>query len=101
MSQKYRVECSCGAVRLSMTGTPKVRAHCHCEDCRDLLNIPYHSVVAWEAADLKVELGEENTAVFNHPTLKMTRVFCTKCGDTLYNTNAMDWKVTSQHLIRK
>lgn len=101
MTKQYQVQCGCGAVSLIMTGTPRVHALCHCEDCRDLLNIPYHSVVAWDADDLRIESGEEHTATYNHPTLEMTRVFCTQCGDTVYNTNAMDWKVTSQHLIRK
>ena len=31
----------------------------------------------------------------------MQRVFCSQCGETLFNTNAMDWRVVSQHLIAK
>ena len=99
--KEYEIKCSCGSVMVTMRGKPKVHAHCHCEDCRDLLNIPYHSVVAWESDDLEITKGQENTATYHHPTLTMTRVFCTKCGDTVYNTNALNWKVTSQHLIRK
>ena len=102
MAEKnYEVQCGCGAVSISMRGEPVVHAHCHCEDCRDLLKIPYHSVVAWQADDLKIISGTEYVAVYQHPNLKMTRVFCTKCGDTVYNTNALDWKVTSQNLIRQ
>ena len=100
-NKEYEIKCGCGAVTVRMYGKPKVHAHCHCEDCRDLLNIPYHSVVAWEADNLHISAGQENTSTFHHPTLKMTRVFCTHCGDTVYNTNALDWKITSQHLIRK
>ena len=97
----YKISCGCGSVTFEMSGKPKVHAHCHCEDCRDLLNIPYHSVVAWEAENLKITYGEEYVDIYEHPTLKMTRVFCTNCGETIYNTNALNWKVTSQHLIRK
>ncbi|MGV6827394.1 MAG: hypothetical protein ACWA5Q_10500, partial [bacterium] len=35
------------------------------------------------------------------PTLEMTRVFCKHCGEVLYNTNAMNWRLVSQILIRK
>lgn len=100
-NKDYKIRCGCGSVTVEMSGKPKVHAHCHCEDCRDLLNIPYHSVVAWEADNLKITSGEEYVGIYEHPTLKMTRAFCIKCGDTVYNTNALDWKVTSQHLIRK
>jgi hypothetical protein len=33
--------------------------------------------------------------------LEMTRVFCKHCGETVYNTNAMGWRLVSQLLIRK
>lgn len=100
-NQEYKIQCGCGSVTINMHGKPKVHAHCHCNDCRDLLNIPYHSVVAWESDSLKIASGKENIATFQHPTLKMSKVFCKKCGDTVYNTNILDWKVTSQNLIRK
>ena len=31
----------------------------------------------------------------------MTLVFCKHCGETVYNTNAMGWRLVSQLLIRK
>jgi len=31
----------------------------------------------------------------------MKRIYCSQCGETLYNTNAMDWRVVSQLLISK
>lgn len=101
MSEHYKVKCDCGSVELTMTGTPRVRAFCHCEDCRSLLDVPYHSIVAWEADNLSVTSGQVHIGEYKHPTLDMTRVFCKKCGETLYNTNAMGWKLVSQLLIRK
>ena len=101
MNKQYEVHCSCGATTVTMSGTPIVHAFCHCEDCRELLNVPYHSVVAWESEDLNISAGQENTAVYQHPTLDMKRIYCTECGDTVYNTNAMGWKIVSQLLIRK
>jgi hypothetical protein len=31
----------------------------------------------------------------------MTRVFCRDCGEVLYNTNAMGWRLVSQLLVLK
>jgi len=101
MSNPYQVECDCGSVGLTLSGAPRVRGYCHCEDCRGLLKIPYHSVTAWDADQVTVVKGEAETVSFQHPTKRMTRVYCKECGETLYNTNAMNWKIVSQLLIRK
>lgn len=101
MSNQYQVECDCGAVSLELSGEPKVRGFCHCEDCRDLLKIPYHSVTAWEADKVRVSRGEECLNFFQHPSKRMQRAYCSRCGETLFNTNAMGWRIVSQLLIRK
>ncbi len=101
MSNQYKVRCDCGAVEVSMVGVPKVHAYCHCEDCRALLDVPYHSVVAWEPEKVSITSGQEHTFEYKYPTLAMTRVFCKHCGETVYNTNAMGWRLVSQLLIRK
>ncbi len=101
MSQDYQLQCDCGSVKLSMTGTPRVHAFCHCEDCRNLLDVPDHSIVAGDGENVGISSGAEHTVEYQHPTLEMTRVFCKNCGETLYNTNAMGWKLVSQLLISK
>jgi hypothetical protein len=84
-----------------MTGEPRVRGFCHCEDCRDLLKIPYHSVTAWERGQVAVEKGGDVLLAYQHPTKRMKRFYCANCGETLFNSNAMDWRIVSQLLIRK
>ena len=101
MSAQYRAQCDCASVRFSLTGEPVVRGFCHCEDCRSLLKIPYHSVTAWEQESVAIEAGEPFLAEYQHPTLDMERVYCASCGETLFNTNKMGWRVVSQLLIRK
>ncbi len=101
MSNQYKVHCDCNAIELEMTGTPRVHAFCHCEDCRALLDVPYHSVTAWDAENVTITRGEDNATVYKYPTLEMTRVFCKHCGETVYNTNAMGWRLVSQLLISK
>lgn len=101
MSKEYQVHCDCGSVKLSMSGTPRVHAFCHCEDCRNLLDVPFHSIVAWDPENVAIESGSNDAVEYKYPSLEMTRVFCKHCGETLYNTNAMGWKLVSQLLISK
>ncbi|MBB3048363.1 hypothetical protein FHR99_002637 [Litorivivens lipolytica] len=101
MKEQYQVRCDCGGVEVAMTGSPKVHAYCHCEDCRELLQVPYRSVLAWEVDQVEVTRGQSKIKVFKHPAKNMTRVFCLECGEVLYNTNAMGWKLVSQLLFLK
>ncbi|MCP4595585.1 GFA family protein [Neptuniibacter sp.] len=101
MPENHKVHCDCNAVEVSMSGSPKVHAFCHCEDCRELLQVPYHSVLAWEADQVSVTKGADQVIEFQHPTKRMTRVFCKHCGEVVYNTNAMGWKLISQLMYRK
>jgi len=39
-SQEIQAHCQCGAIEIKIQNTPIVHATCHCEDCRDLLDIP-------------------------------------------------------------
>lgn len=50
---------------------------------------------------MEVTKGQSELTEFQHPNLKMKKVFCSTFGEVLYNTNAMDWRVVSQHLITK
>ena len=97
----YHIQCECGSIKIDLHGAPRVRGHCHCSDCRELLNIPYHSVTAWNEDQVEFLAGEGSLKFYQHPRLSMQRAFCGKCGETLFNTNAMNWRVVSQHLIRK
>ena len=101
MTNHYLIHCECGAVKLKLTGLPRVTGYCHCEDCRNLLNVPFHSVTAWNRDQLTIESGKDSLTEYQHPGLEMKRFYCSQCGETLYNTNAMDWRVVSQLLIRK
>lgn len=101
MSDQHKVHCDCNSVEVTMSGDPRVHAFCHCEDCRELLQVPYHSVLAWDGGLVEISKGSENVVEFQHPTKRMTRVFCKHCGDIMYNTNAMGWKLVSQLMFRK
>ena len=97
----YVVSCTCGAVSMRLEGEPRVRGHCHCNACRTLLDTPYHSVNAWNPEQVTITKGDQQLVSFEHPDLTMKKVYCAACGDVLYNTNKMDWRVVSQHLMAR
>ncbi len=101
MTDQYQIQCDCGSVKFSLSGEPVVRGVCHCEDCRELLKIPYHSVTAWQQDQVDVVDSAGALQAYQHPTKRMQRFFCGNCGETLFNSNAKDWRVVSQLLIRK
>ena len=101
MSDQFHIECDCGSVKMTLHGEPIVRGICHCEDCRELLKIPYHSVTAWEKTQATIDQGADALVEFKHPTKRMSRFYCKNCGETMFNSNAKDWRVVSQLLIRK
>jgi hypothetical protein len=49
LKNHYKINYDCGSVALEMHGKPIVHAYCHCHDCRDLLDVPFNSISAWEA----------------------------------------------------
>ena len=97
----YTVHCECGEVQVTLAGSPIVHATCHCTDCRELLDIPYHAVTAWKPEAVAVARGAEHITAYQHPRLSMQRHFCSHCGEVLFNTNGMDWRVVSQLLLAK
>ena len=101
MTQTYDVSCTCGAVSMQLQGEPRVRGHCHCNACRTLLDTPYHSVNAWNPEQVTITKGAAQLVHFQHPELTMKKVYCGTCGDVLFNTNKMDWRVVSQHLMAR
>ena len=100
-SNEIPVHCQCGAIEVILHNSPVVHAFCHCSDCRELLNIPFHAVTAWKKDDAVIVKGDDALSVYKHPRLEMTRCFCKHCGETVFNTNAMGWRVISQLLIAK
>ena len=98
----YKIQCKCNDVQISLHNKPILHAYCHCNDCRDLLDIPYHSVVVWSEENISIDQGLGSIAIYQHPSLKMQKHFCAKCGDVLFNTNGvMGWRVVSQLLIAR
>ena len=80
MSETSRTAgCTCGAVKLSISGEPTVMAYCHCESCRGWLGAPIHAASLWPTPNVQVEQGADRLGVFKR-TEASHRQFCTSCG---------------------
>lgn len=79
--------CSCGQLRIEVTGEPPVVGVCHCFECQRrtgsvfaaLARFPKSAVTVEGASTQFVRTGDEGT--------KMRFRFCPHCGTTLYHTD--------------
>jgi len=80
MSDKsYRGTCFCGAVEVSVTGTPKAMGYCHCTSCRAWAAAPVNAFSLWSPESVKVLKGADQLGEF-HKTPTSHRKFCKSCG---------------------
>lgn len=85
--------CRCNASRLVATGIPLLRAYCHCSSCRSFHGGPMFAATVWRSADVSAATGANFIKQYPHPTLQMQRNFCAICGDVMYATNRLGFKV--------
>jgi hypothetical protein len=78
----YKGSCFCGAVELSVTGSPDAAGFCHCNSCRAWNAAPVNAFTLWKPESVKVTKGEENIGVY-HKSEKSHRKFCKSCGGHL------------------
>lgn len=78
----YHGSCFCGAVRIEVTGQPKLMGYCHCESCRAWSGAPVNAFSIWDPASVRVTAGEEKIASFNK-TEATFRQYCTECGGSI------------------
>jgi hypothetical protein len=74
--------CFCGAVQLSVSGSPEAMGYCHCTSCRSWAAAPVTAFTLWKPENVKVTQGAENIGVF-HKTERSYRKFCRICGGHL------------------
>jgi len=80
MSEKtYQGKCFCGAVEITVTGTPVVMGYCHCDSCRSWSASPVNAFSLWKPESVGVTKGKEQLGVF-HRTESSYRQFCKACG---------------------
>jgi hypothetical protein len=78
----YKGHCFCGAVEVSVTGSPVAMGYCHCTSCRSWSAAPINAFSLWKPEQVNVTKGKENIEAF-HKTEKSHRQFCRACGGHL------------------
>ncbi len=76
---KFTGQCFCGAVQLTVTGSPEAAGYCHCTSCRSWAAAPVNAFTLWRPENVKVSKGEENLGEF-HKSENSLRKFCRICG---------------------
>lgn len=75
-----KVTCPCGAVEITVRGTPVAQFYCHCDDCRTMTSGAYAAESVHRGDEVEVTRGQ--TKVW---TLKRNpRHFCANCGGRLF-----------------
>jgi hypothetical protein len=82
MSQTHQGSCFCGAVRITVSGTPAAMGYCHCESCRHWSAGPINAFSLWAPEGVKIEEGAELVGTYAK-TDNSHRKWCTKCGGHL------------------
>ncbi len=76
----HTLTCPCGAVELTVRGTPLAQFYCHCDDCRKMSSGAYAAESVYRGNDVEITRGA--AAVW---TLKRNpRHFCAACGGRLF-----------------
>ena len=84
MTQQYKGECFCGAVKIEVSGEPEAMAYCHCDSCRSWSGSPVHASTMWKTDSVEVVAGAEHIKTFQKTAASIShRQYCTKCGGHL------------------
>lgn len=84
MTQRYKGECFCGAVKIEVSGEPEAMAYCHCNSCRSWSGSPIHASTMWKADAVKVVAGAEHLKTFHKTAESIShRQYCAKCAGHL------------------
>lgn len=83
----HRGRCLCGRVQYSVQGSPKIVAHCHCEDCQRLTGAGHSTgaMFSEQTLELTGEVAEYKLTSENGN--EVTRVFCPACGSPILGRN--------------
>lgn len=101
MTSEIQLTCGCGAIELRIHGDPVACAYCHCASCRDFYGLPVLAATAWKRDEVEVTRGVGHLGQFTHPTMQMQRYYCTACGETMFGTNRLGFKVVRNAFLAR
>jgi len=85
MDTKHSGSCLCGAVHFEVTGDFERFYLCHCQYCRKDTGSAHAANLFSSTAKLQWLSGEDAIRVFNLPSTRHTKSFCSTCGSALPN----------------
>lgn len=85
MSSRYFGSCLCGEVRFEVDGDFDSFYLCHCEHCRKDTGSAFAANLFSSTATLKWVSGQDKARLFNLPSTRHSRCFCSTCGSALPN----------------
>ncbi|MEO6298388.1 MAG: GFA family protein [Paracoccaceae bacterium] len=88
MPETHSGTCFCGAVEVTVTGSPEGMGYCHCASCRSWSAGPVNAFTLWKPENVQVTKGNESVGSFQM-TERSIRQFCTKCGGHLMTTHPL------------
>jgi hypothetical protein len=93
-----RGSCACGSVRFEVD-PPYLRAgYCHCSRCRKHSGADGEAQLRVPPEQLRVLAGEELLGVWEPPDDGGRKVFCTRCGSSLFGSRWPDGPTVSVRL---
>ena len=85
MSLKHKGSCLCGEVSFEVEGEFESFFMCHCKYCRKDTGSAHASSLFSTTALLKWISGENNIKIYNLPSTRHVKSFCSNCGSALPN----------------
>jgi hypothetical protein len=83
MSNQHDGKCFCGAVEITVTGSPEAMGFCHCESCRQWSASPLNAFTLWKPGAVAVKKGEGSLRSFQK-TGNSVRFWCRHCGGHVF-----------------
>ena len=80
---EHKGTCFCGAVEVTVRGTPAAMGYCHCNSCRHWSAGPINAFTLWKPEDVTVVKGRDRLGSYNR-TEHSFRKWCTACGGHLF-----------------
>ena len=74
--------CFCGAVEVTVTGSPEAMGYCHCRSCRSWSGGPVNAFSLWKSDAVQITKGRSGNATFSKTEMS-ERTYCAKCGGHL------------------
>jgi hypothetical protein len=79
---QYKGRCFCGAVELSVTGSPAATGYCHCTSCRQWSASPVNAFTLWPPSAVTITRGADQIGSYSK-TERSIRKWCKACGGHL------------------